>query len=138
MKVRIINDKPWFEFKEHETGRLSKAHYLVSVEEAVKASKEILKHYEPESLAVEKFNWKVKGEYMGLLNLFNALSGGASVDEDDLYLNYSKRFGSYELDTVFLDTIFEEDNFKTFFTEEEFRAFAEPLNLEKFFEPVKN
>lgn len=133
MKVSIVNDKPWFEFKEHETGRLSKAHYLVSVEEAVKASKEILKHYEPESLAVEKFNWKVKGEYMGLINLFNDLSGRASLDEDYLYLNYSKRLGSYELNSNS-----EGDNFKTFFTEEEFRAFAEPLNLEKFFEPVKN
>lgn len=133
MKVRIVNDKPWFEFNEHETGRLSKAHYLVSVEDALKASKEILKHYEPESLAVEKFNWKVKDEYVGLLNLLNALSGGASVDEDDLYLNYSKLSESYELNSNS-----EGDNFKTFFTEEEFRAFAEPLNLEKFFEPVKN
>lgn len=133
MNVSIVNDKPWFEFKEHETGWVGMTHMSVGVEEAVKASKEILKHYEPESLAVEKFNWKVKEEYVGLLNLFNDLSGGASVAEEYHYLNYSKRFGSYELNSNS-----EGDNFKTFFTEEEFRAFAEPLNLEKFFEPVKN
>lgn len=133
MNVSIVNDKPWFEFKEHETGWVGMTHMSVGVEEAVKASKEILKHYEPESLAVEKFNWKVKEEYVGLLNLFNDLSGGASVAEEYHYLNYSKRFGSYELNSNS-----EGYNFKTFFTEEEFRAFAEPLNLEKFFEPVKN
>ena len=133
MNVSIVNDKPWFEFKEHETGWVGMTHMSVGVEEAVKASKEILKHYEPESLAVEKFNWKVKEEYVGLLNLFNDLSGGASVDEDELYLNYSKLSESYELNSNS-----EGGNFKTFFTEEEFRAFAEPLNLEKFFEPFKN
>ncbi|QXP45208.1 hypothetical protein cd3_082 [Carnobacterium phage cd3] len=117
MNVSIVNDKPWFEFKEHETGWVGMPHMSVGVEEAVKASKEILKHYEPESLAVEKFNWKVKEEYVGLLNLFNDLSGGASVAEEYLYLNYSKRFGSYELNSNS-----EGDSFKTFFTEEEFRA----------------
>lgn len=131
MKVSIVNGKPLFEFK--ETDRVGMTVGGVSAEEAVKASKEILKHCEPESLAVEKFNWKVKEEYVGLLNLFNDLSGGASVAEEYHYLNYSKRFGSYELNSNS-----EGDNFKTFFTEEEFRAFAEPLNLEKFFEPVKN
>lgn len=110
MKVRIVNDKPWFEFNEHETGRLSKAHYLVSVEDALKASKEILKHYEPDSLAVEKFNWKVKEEYFNLLNFYNELGNGSVVDEDELYLNYSKRLDSYELNSNS-----EEANFKTFF-----------------------
>lgn len=132
MKVRIVNDKPWFEFK--ETDRVGMTVVGVSVEEAVKAPKEILKHYDPESLAVEKFNWKVKGEYFNLLDLYSELVNGSVVDEEELYLNYSKRSESYDLDTNFE----EEDNFKTFFTEEEFRAFAEPLNLEKFFEPVKN
>lgn len=131
MKVHRVNGKPLFEFK--ETDRIGMTCVKASVEDAVKASKEILKHYEPESLAVEKFNWKVKEEYVGLLNLFNDLSGGASVDEDELYLNYSKLSESYELNSNS-----EGGNFKTFFTEEEFRAFAEPLNLEKFFEPVKN
>lgn len=133
MNVSIVNDKPWFEFKEHETGWVGMTHMSVGVEEAVKASKEILKHYEPDSLAVEKFNWKVKEEYFNLLNFYNELGNGSVVDEDELYLNYSKRLDSYELNSNS-----EEANFKTFFTEGEFLAFAEPLNLEKFFEPVKN
>ncbi|WP_314209138.1 hypothetical protein [Vagococcus salmoninarum] len=131
MKVRILNDKPYFEF--YETNRASLTCVGVSAEDALKASKEILKHYEPESLAVDKFNWKVKEEYMGLLNLFNELVSGSPVDEEELFLNYCKCLESYEL-----NTITEGDSFKTLFTEEEFLAFAEPLNLEKFFEPVKN
>ena len=131
MKVHTVNGKPWFEFK--ETDRIGMACVKASVEDAVKASKEILKHYEPESLAVEKFNWKVKGEYFNLLDLYSELVNGFTTDEDELYLNYSELSESYELNSNS-----EGGNFKTFFTEEEFLAFAEPLNLEKFFEPVKN
>lgn len=130
MKVNTLKNGAVFKFDEQ---RHNRPFYIgVSKKEALEVSKKILEFYEPKSLAVEEFNWIVKDDYIVLLKLFRGPSG-FSVAEDELYLNYNKRTTGYELNTYS-----EGGNFKTFFTEEEFLAFAEPLNLEKFFEPVKN